>query len=101
MLPYGRNTPKATESSLPRLKLYTKDPCPLCDVLKEELTPFSHRFILEEVDIMEVGNEHYRKQYGYEIPVLFLEGRFICKHRLNHVVLEQNLNELEAEWQLQ
>lgn len=101
MLLYGRNTPKMADVSLPRLTLYTKDPCPLCDVLKEELTQFSHRFTLEEVDIMESGNEHWKQLYGYEIPVLFLEGRFICKHKLNHMVLERNLNELEAEWQLQ
>ncbi|KAK7580185.1 hypothetical protein V9T40_000814 [Parthenolecanium corni] len=95
------NTPRISDVSLPRLKLYTKDPCPLCDVLKEELTPFSHRVTLEEVDIMASGNEQWKKLYGYEIPVLFLEGRFICKHKLNHTVLEENLNELEAEWQLQ
>ncbi|XP_076635905.1 acetyl-CoA acetyltransferase 1 isoform X2 [Colletes latitarsis] len=82
-------------SSPPTLTLYTKHPCPLCDNLKNELkTQFSGRYQLQEVDITAPGNERFLEQYKYEIPVLFLEGQFLCKHRLNSEVLERRLTDL-------
>lgn len=81
----------------PRLTLYTKKPCPLCDELKEQLTSFQHRFQLEEVDITAPGNERFRKMYRYEIPVLYLDGRFLCKHRVDVQYFEQRLIEAEEE----
>lgn len=82
-------------SSPPILTLYTKSPCPLCDVLKSELQlRFSGRYQLQEVDITASGNERYLKLYKYEIPVLFLEGQFLCKHRLDSELLERKLQGL-------
>ncbi|XP_015188540.1 PREDICTED: acetyl-CoA acetyltransferase, mitochondrial isoform X1 [Polistes dominula] len=82
-------------SSPPKLMLYTKHPCPLCDILKEELRlRFAGRYQLEEVDITALGNEEFLKLYRYEIPVLFLEGQYLCKHRLDSDLLERRLKEL-------
>ncbi|KAI4491221.1 hypothetical protein M0802_010317 [Mischocyttarus mexicanus] len=82
-------------SSPPKLTLYTKHPCPLCDILKEELRlRFADRYQLEEVDITALGNELFLKLYRYEIPVLFLEGQYLCKHRLDSNLLERRLKEL-------
>ncbi|XP_076657933.1 acetyl-CoA acetyltransferase 1 isoform X2 [Halictus rubicundus] len=82
-------------SSPPTLTLYTKNPCPLCDVLKNELRAnFSDRYRLQEVDITATGNERFLKLYKHDIPVLFLEGQFLCKHRLNSELLERKLNDL-------
>lgn len=86
------------ENRLPRLTLYTKHPCPLCDELKEQLEPFYHRVCFEEIDISLEENKRWKKLYQYEIPVLFLENRFLCKNRLNEDVLERNLSDLENEW---
>uniref|UniRef100_A0A1B6D1S8 Thiolase N-terminal domain-containing protein n=2 Tax=Clastoptera arizonana TaxID=38151 RepID=A0A1B6D1S8_9HEMI len=83
---------------LPRLRLLTKDPCPLCDELKVQLEPFKHRFSLEIVDITSPSNSSLKKLFQYEIPVLFLEGKYICKHRLNTLALEEALTEVESEW---
>ncbi|XP_066999500.1 acetyl-CoA acetyltransferase, mitochondrial isoform X2 [Anabrus simplex] len=80
--------------SLPTLTLYTKHPCSLCDVLKTQLQPFAHRFQFQEVDIEAVENKKWKKLYKYEIPVLFLEGHFLCKHRLDISLLEYRLNQL-------
>nr|XP_031846898.1 acetyl-CoA acetyltransferase B, mitochondrial isoform X1 [Nomia melanderi] len=85
-------------SSPPLLTLYTKKPCPLCDVLKDELrTNYSGRYHLQEVDITMPGNERFLKLYKYEIPVLFLEGQFLCKHRLNSELLERRLKDLTSQ----
>lgn len=80
---------------LPTLTLYTKDPCPLCDELKEELTPYMDKFKFEIVDISKKENLRYLRLYRYEIPVLFLDGYFLCKHKLDHRLLEDRLKELE------
>ncbi|KYN26818.1 Acetyl-CoA acetyltransferase, mitochondrial [Trachymyrmex cornetzi] len=78
-----------------KLTLYTKSPCLLCDVLKNELRlRFAGRYQLEEVDIAAQGNERYFHLYKNDIPVLFLEGQYLCKHRLDADLLERRLDEL-------
>jgi acetyl-CoA C-acetyltransferase len=81
---------------LPELVLFTKDPCSLCDIVKMELAPFMHRLKLKQVDIEAPENIRFKELYQYEIPVLFLEGQFLCKNRLNVVLLERRLSVLET-----
>lgn len=79
------------------LTLYTKHPCPLCDILKSAIhSRFSGRYQIQEVDITAPGNERYFELYKYEIPVLFLEGQFLCKHRLDSKLLERRLKDMNA-----
>lgn len=78
----------------PILTLYTKDPCPLCDELVEELAPFANRLSLEKVDITKPENREYFKRYRYDIPVLHINGEFLCMHRLDAKLLETKLIEL-------
>lgn len=79
----------------PILTLYTKNPCPLCDELVAELTPFMHRLQLEKVDITRPENREFFKQYRYDIPVLHINGEFLCMHRLDAELLDTKLNELQ------
>lgn len=81
----------------PILTLYTKYPCPLCDELVEELAPFMHRLHLEKVDITKPENRQYFKQYRYDIPVLHINGEFLCMHRLDSGLLDTKLNELQKQ----
>lgn len=53
-----------------------------------------HRFNFETVDITKKENLPYLRLYRNEIPVLFLGGYFLCKHRLDNRLLEEKLNEL-------
>lgn len=78
----------------PTLTLYTKNPCPLCDELVEELAPFMHRLHLEKVDITKPENREYFKQYKYDIPVLHINGEFLCMHRLDADLLDTKLKEI-------
>lgn len=80
------------------MRLLTKTPCPLCDELKSELTPYLNRCTLEAVDITASHNKHLQDLFKYEIPVLFLERKFVCKHRLDESALERALTEVEEEW---
>ncbi|KAJ8971115.1 hypothetical protein NQ317_018673 [Molorchus minor] len=81
---------------LPTLTLFTRVPCPLCDVLKIELKSYLSRVNFETVDISKKENLRYLRLYRYEIPVLFLNGQYLCKHRLDKTLLEQKLSEIEA-----
>lgn len=73
----------------PILTLYTKNPCPLCDELVQELAPFMHRLHLEKVDITKPENRKYFKQYRYDIPVLHINGEFLCMHRFTRLDAEK------------
>lgn len=73
----------------PILTLFTKDPCPLCDELKFELAPYLDQIHLEEVFL--TPESYWYKLYRYEIPVLFLGGRYICRNKFNVQLFERML----------
>lgn len=82
---------------LPLLTFYTKNPCPLCDIVMEELEPFMDRIKIEKVYITEKENIRWLRLYRHDIPVLFLNGKFLCMHRLNRDLLENRLQRIENE----
>ncbi|TDG44867.1 hypothetical protein AWZ03_008675 [Drosophila navojoa] len=83
--------------SLPQLTLYTKEPCPLCDDLVQKLEQnFAGEFKLKKVFIDRKENVRYLRLFRYDIPVLFLNGQFLCMHSLNEPVLRERLNALKA-----
>lgn len=88
-----RRHPRPEKGAKPKLMLYTKDPCPLCDDLVEELRPHWDRFELEKVYITE--NVRHLRMYRYDIPVLFLDNEFVCMHRLDEGMLLRKLKEFE------
>jgi len=65
------------------LTLFTKENCQLCDEALEELGPFLQYVKLEEVDIEEEGREEYFDKFRYEIPVFFLNKKFLCKNKID------------------
>lgn len=86
----------AIESSLPVLTMFTKEVCPLCDEAKAILQNYKSRFFLEEVDITQKGNEMWFEKYRYEIPVFYLNGSFLMKHRVNEQLLGEKLKKCET-----
>lgn len=78
------------------ITLYTHDNCSLCDDLVEELEmKFENRYELKRVDITLKENLNYLRLYRLDIPVCFLNGQFLCKHKLNCDLLERRLHEIE------
>jgi len=71
-----------TSSQLPVLTLFTKEDCQLCEEALEELGPFLDQVKLKEVDIEEEGRDEEYNKYRYEIPVFFLNNKFLCKNRI-------------------
>ncbi|KAH8281214.1 hypothetical protein KR044_007513, partial [Drosophila immigrans] len=78
--------------NLPQITLYTKEPCPLCDSLVEQLHEhFAGEFELNKVFIDRKENVRFLRLFRYDIPVLFLNGQFLCMHRLNENALRERL----------
>lgn len=95
MFSFIRRETALVENKLPKLTLYTRDPCPLCDEVKLKLLPYLNRLEIDIVDISKKENLKWLRLYRYEIPVLFFNGYYLCKHNLDEVLLEQRLQEIE------
>jgi glutaredoxin len=70
------HTPRAS------VKLYTRPGCHLCDEAKREMTAAACEdlYELEEVNIDTDAELHRR--YGWDIPVVTVNGALAFKHRL-------------------
>ena len=68
---------------LPVLTLFTKEDCQLCDEALEKLSPHLHSVQLEVIDIEEEGRETEYDKFRYEIPVFFLNKKFLCKNYID------------------
>ncbi|KAK4883079.1 hypothetical protein RN001_006398 [Aquatica leii] len=65
------------EDELPVFTIYAKQDCCLCDEMKMKLTPYLQKSRLQVVDITKKENIKWLRLYRYEIPVLFLNGKFL------------------------
>ncbi|XP_054742564.1 acetyl-CoA acetyltransferase, mitochondrial [Anastrepha obliqua] len=82
-------------NKLPVLTLYTKDDCTLCDELVTELEMhFDGQYELEKVNITQKDNLRFLRLYRHDIPVLFLNGQFLCMHKLNVKLLGRKMEKL-------
>lgn len=82
---------------MPLLTLYTREVCPLCDDLVAHLDEeFPNEFKLKKVFIDRKENVRYLRLFRYDIPVLFLNGQFLCMHKLNVQVLRDRLAALKV-----
>jgi glutaredoxin len=62
--------------------LYTRPGCHLCEEAKEEMKAAGCQelYTLEEINIE--GDEKLKELYGWEIPVIFINGVKAFKYRL-------------------
>ena len=51
---------------------------------------------METIDIEEEGNEEWFNKFRYEIPVFFLDKKFLCKNRIDLVAFNSALDEYHA-----
>ncbi|HEY1261988.1 MAG TPA: glutaredoxin family protein [Terriglobales bacterium] len=63
--------------------VYSRKGCHLCEIVKETLTKLHRRggFNWQEVDVD--SDEHLRRQYTDEVPVVFINGRKAFKYRMD------------------
>ena len=78
------------------LKMLTKSCCHLCDEALEQIEeelPKSllNNLVIQPVDITDEGNEALFDRWRYEIPVFYLNGKFLCKNRIDIAKLKGKL----------
>lgn len=88
-------SPNIVNGEKPVLTLFTHENCTLCEHLVEELDPYKERIVLKRIDITKKENLRYLRLYRLDIPVVQLNGQFLCMHRLNRNLLEKRLQEIE------
>ncbi len=64
------------------IRVYSRRGCHLCEVLLEELLPVVQDVYRVEVCDVDTSPE-LRDRYGDCVPVVELDGREICRHRLD------------------
>ncbi len=71
--------------------LYTKAGCHLCEVAKANILALrrSVEFTLREVDI--TTDDELFEEHKYDIPVVEVDGRRACKHRVDPAALLERL----------
>jgi glutaredoxin len=73
--------------------LYTRPGCHLCEEAKSLIQPLLAEFgaRLREVNID--TDPELQERYNFDVPVIFLEGRKVAKHRVNPVQFKRLLVE--------
>jgi Glutaredoxin-like domain (DUF836) len=78
-------------TAAPRLTLYSKPGCHLCDDMKQVIESVARRVPLT-LDVVDISSDQtLAERYGLEIPVLLIEGRKAAKYRLTEQQLEEKL----------
>jgi glutaredoxin len=67
----------------PRVLLYSRKGCHLCEVVKESLSKLSRSggFSWQEIDVD--ADAELRRRYNDEVPVVFIDGRKAFKYRMD------------------
>jgi glutaredoxin len=75
-----------------RVRIYTRRGCHLCDEAKAEIARAGcpHLFDLEEIDID--SDPRLASLYGYDIPVVTIDGAHAFRHRLTAADFRRELD---------
>ncbi len=81
---------------MPSVQIYTRPGCHLCEQLIEEIEPLMRgRARLEVRDID--SRADWRERFDTRVPVVEIDGRFICEHKLDRAALHGVLSGAKAE----
>ena len=74
--------------------IYTRPGCHLCDEAKAAINASGCRgeFSLEEINVDD--DEGLRGRYGYDVPVIFINGVKVFKHRVDPREFKRKLRRL-------
>lgn len=63
--------------------VYSRKGCHLCEIVKESLTKLSRHAKFQWRDIDVDSSTELRREYGDEVPVVFINGRKAFKYRMD------------------
>ena len=75
----------------PKLTLYSRQACGLCDEMKEVVRAVALKIPLEMEEIDVDRSNELRETFGNEVPVLFINGRKAFKYRVTIKELKKRL----------
>jgi glutaredoxin len=75
----------------PELLLYTRKDCCLCDEMKRAIFTVAQRIPLNLSEIDVDSSAELAREYGNDVPVLFVNGRKAFKHRASEKELKRKL----------
>ena len=81
----------APVAAAPVLQVYSRVGCHLCEVLIEELLIVVRGRATVEVRDVETRDD-WRENYGLRIPVVELDGRFLCQFELDRAAVQDALH---------
>lgn len=77
-----------------RIEIYSRPGCHLCDEAKAVIEPFAGRYSIE-LTVTDVDSDAaLRQAYGFDIPVVMIDGIEAFRHRVDSGTLERKLKEL-------
>ncbi len=77
--------------SVPRVVLYGRAECHLCDEMKA-IVETVRRHVPFELELVDVdGDPALARAYGLEVPVLTIDGRKAFKYRVDEAALRRRL----------
>ena len=82
------------DQDAPKVSLFTKEGCTLCDKVKDVLLETKQGGINHSLDAIDITDEEhavYFDKYKWDIPVLHLNGEYWAKHRLSKEEAEAGL----------
>ena len=75
----------------PELLLYSRRDCCLCTEMKRVIQLVAERIPLTIVEVDVDGSADLAREYGNDVPVLFVNGRKAFKHRASEKELAKRL----------
>jgi glutaredoxin len=83
----------------PKLTLYSRKDCCLCDEMKAVVRAVAAKIPLELDEIDVDGSSDLKAKFNDEVPVLFIDGRKAFKYRVTEKELKRRLTQLPV-WRL-
>jgi glutaredoxin len=83
----------------PKLTLYSRKDCCLCDEMKAVVRAVAAKIPLELDEIDVDGSSDLKAKFNDEVPVLFIDGRKAFKYRVTEKELKRRLTRLPV-WRL-
>jgi glutaredoxin len=78
------------------VEIYSKADCALCEGAKAVLREVQKRVPFELVEVDITGDLALCQRFRYEVPVVFIEGQKVFKHRVPPDLFERRLRRLSG-----
>ncbi|EGD77893.1 hypothetical protein PTSG_09527 [Salpingoeca rosetta] len=94
--PFKDKSKMAHKLVRPVVHLFTKRDCHLCDVVKAVMASSTIPHEVVMVNITLPGRRAWFDKYKYDIPVLYINGQYMAKHRITKESFEETARRIMA-----